>query len=240
VTEIRRYETLDSTNDEARRLALAGEHGPLWVVASRQTAGRGRRGRSWVSEPGNLFCTLLVELDASLGLCGQLSFAASLAVADVVVGFTPNNGVTLKWPNDVLLEGKKTAGVLLEAAPNGEGSRLLVGIGINLSSHPDAVEYPATSLRAVVDPPPSPEEAHTRLVAAWDAWYEKWRAYGFAPLREAWQARAEGVGKRVKARLGTSEVEGLFEDLEQDGAMLLRLDNGGMLRLTTGEIYFGS
>lgn len=240
MTDIRRHAVIDSTNEEARRLAASGEHGPLWIVAGAQSAGRGRRGRIWVSEPGNLFATHLREIDATLGLCGQLSFGSALAVADMVAGYAPNARISLKWPNDILLDGKKVAGVLLEAAPNGDGTRLIVGIGVNLAHHPAEADFPATSLAAILDQPPSPEEALTRLVAAWDKWYEKWRAGGFVPLREAWLARAANFGERVKARLGSSEIEGVFEDMEQDGAMLLRLDGGGRIRITAGEIYFGS
>jgi len=240
VTDIRRFDILDSTNEEARRIAATGEKGPLWITAAAQSAGRGRRGRVWISETGNLFTTHLVEIDASLGLCGQLSFGAALAVADVVGGYAPAADVRLKWPNDILLNGSKVAGILLEAAPTGSASRLIVGIGLNLAHYPKDVDYPATSLADAAGIRVTPGDALLRLVAAWDKWYEKWRTGGFAPLREAWLARAEGVGKRVTVRLGTSEIEGVFEDMEQDGAMLVRLDNKDRLRVTSGEIYFGS
>lgn len=240
MTDIRRYGTLDSTNEEARRLAAEGERGPVWILAERQTNGRGRRGRFWVSDPGNLFATLLREVDAPLEACGQLSFAAALSVADVIAGYVPGTGVTLKWPNDILLNRRKAAGILLEATPTGPVTRLIVGIGVNLAHHPRGTEFPATSLAQGTDRAPSPESALVRLVAAWDTWYETWRETGFAPLRAAWLARAEGFGKRVTVRIGNSQIDGIFEDMEQDGALLLHVDGGKKRRVTAGEVFFGS
>jgi BirA family biotin operon repressor/biotin-[acetyl-CoA-carboxylase] ligase len=238
VTEIRHYETLDSTNEEARRIAAAGAHGPLWIVAERQSAGRGRRGRAWVSEPGNLFATYFDEVDAPLDVCAQASLVAGLAVADVVAGYAPNAEVTLKWPNDVLLEKRKVAGILLESAPNGGLVRLVVGIGINLSNHPAGTEFPATSLRTESDAP-TPAEAFVRLAAAWDAWYDAWRSDGFATIRAAWLARAAGRGEKLAVRLGDSETIGVFDDMDDSGALLLRLGDGSRLRVTAGEVFFG-
>jgi BirA family transcriptional regulator, biotin operon repressor / biotin---[acetyl-CoA-carboxylase] ligase len=236
---IRRYAVLDSTSDEARRLAAAGEQGPLWITAERQTAGRGRRGRSWISEPGNLFATLLLGCPAPLKHCAQLSFAAALATGDAVASFAPNAGVTLKWPNDVLLDGRKTAGILLEAtnAAAGKNPSLLIGVGINLASFPELADFPPTSLAAVTGSAPAPDAVLARLAVRWDDWFALWHTHGFPALREAWLARAAGLGDKLTARAGERELYGVFEDMDQDGALLLRCADGALNRVTAGEVF---
>ncbi len=238
---IRRYDSLDSTNEEARRLAEAGEAGPLWIIAREQTAGRGRRGREWVSARGNLFATLLLRPQKPADVCAQLSFAAALAAGDVVASFAPTSRVALKWPNDVLLDGRKVAGILLESSGGGQARMiewLAVGTGINLADHPDGTDMPATSLASAIGRAPDADEALALLAARWAAWYEAWMNNGFAPIRDAWLARATGLGERVRARLGTRDVQGVFEDLAQDGALLLREANGKQVRISAGEVFF--
>jgi BirA family biotin operon repressor/biotin-[acetyl-CoA-carboxylase] ligase len=127
---------------------------------------------------------------------------------------------------------------LLESAPNGALVRLIVGIGINLSSHPEGTEFPATSLKNAADAP-GPAEAFVRLAAAWDAWYDVWKLDGFAPVRAAWLARAAGRGERLAVRLGDTETVGVFDDMDDKGALLLRLGDGSYLRVTAGEVFFG-
>jgi BirA family biotin operon repressor/biotin-[acetyl-CoA-carboxylase] ligase len=236
---IRKYDALDSTNEEARRLAEAGEAGPLWISAREQSAGRGRRGREWVSQAGNLFATLLLRPQRPPDQCAQLSFVAALAVGDVVAGLAPSARVALKWPNDVLLDGKKVAGMLLESS--GAKARvdwLAVGIGINLANFPDGVEFPATSLAAVTGRAPDADEALSRLAGRWDAWYETWMNSGFQPIRDGWLARASGLGERVNARLANREVQGVFEGLADDGALILRETGGKQTRIAAGEVFF--
>lgn len=227
---------LDSTNAEARRLALFGgaEHGPLWIMAARQTKGRGRRGRAWQSDEGNLAASLLLRPDAPQAVTGQLSFAAALAVADMVARFAPEAAIAVKWPNDVLAEDKKLAGILLEG---GEGW-LAIGIGVNLASHPEGTEFPATSLAGLGVPVPSPQEALTILAARFDHWYDVWMRDGFELLRSAWLARAKGVGAPIRARLASHETrEGVFEGIDASGALLL--NEGGHVRaIAAGEVFF--
>ena len=238
-TPLRRYSSLDSTNEEARRLSLAGETGPLWILARRQSAGRGRRGASWVSQAGNLFATLLTPVVRPLETCAQLSFVAALSVGDLVADCAPAARVTLKWPNDVLADGRKIAGILLEAASD---NALAIGIGVNLVSHPELRETAAISLAALKGSTPSPEAALARLAGHWDKWYEAWKSCGFAPLREAWLARAAGLGERIVARGAENDVardvEGVFENLDRDGALLIRRANGALIRITAGDVFF--
>jgi BirA family biotin operon repressor/biotin-[acetyl-CoA-carboxylase] ligase len=233
--QIRRYAVLDSTNEEALRLAASGEKGPLWIVAGAQTSGRGRRGRGWVSARGNLFASLLLTGPLPLEKRAQLSFAAALAAADCAARFA--QPVTLKWPNDVLLSGRKLGGILLES-PDGES--LIVGIGLNLASFPPDTNFPSISLAAQAGEAPSPEQAMDLLATRWDAWFGLWRNQGFSPLRQAWLARASGLGDKIGVKLGESEMRGIFEDLDHDGALLLRRADSSLVPIHAGEVYFRS
>jgi BirA family transcriptional regulator, biotin operon repressor / biotin---[acetyl-CoA-carboxylase] ligase len=226
------FEQLDSTNEEARRLALAGEAGPLWIMAQCQSAGRGRQGRPWQSDSGNLFATLLLTPSRVTADWSQLSFVAAIAVAEMAAGFTPS--ITVKWPNDVLAEGRKLSGILLETA----GAGLAIGIGINLASHPTETEFPAISLGHLGAEPPTPAEALELLAASFAGWYDIWEKSGFAPIRAAWLALAAGLGGPIRARLPGREYAGLFEGIDEQGALLLR-EEDGLRVLAAGEVFFG-
>jgi BirA family biotin operon repressor/biotin-[acetyl-CoA-carboxylase] ligase len=231
---LKEFTELDSTNAEARRLAEAGEHGPLWIAAARQSAGRGRQGRGWQSDEGNLFATLLIRPARPKPEWAQLSFAAAVAVADMAAHFAPSAAIAVKWPNDVLLEGRKVAGILLETA----GEALAVGIGVNLKSHPEGTEFPAISLAALGAMPPSPGQALGRLAPGFAGWYDSWEKSGFGPIRDAWLARAAGLGSRIRARLPGVERQGVFEGIDAEGALLL--NEGNQTRaITAGEVFFG-
>ena len=239
---LKRYEEIDSTNEEARRLIAAGETGPLWLTAKRQTAGRGRRGRSWEMAGGNLAATLLLRPDRSQGEWAQLSFATAIAAADMAAYFadSPQRGgarIALKWPNDVLADGKKLAGILLETA-NGPSPALAIGVGANLADHPDGTEFPATSLAALGAKVPSADDALAVLAAGVAKWNEIWRDQGFVPIREAWLARAAGLGTRIRARLATEERSGMFEGIDENGALLLNEGFGRASVLPAADIFF--
>lgn len=207
-----------------------------WVRADRQTAGRGRRGRAWNDGAGNFMGSVLVRApgpDASLPL-QQLSFAAALALHDALAAVTgQGQRLALKWPNDVLLDGVKCSGILLER----QGDALVIGIGVNLASHPDGMERPATSLAAAGLPVPTPEVFLDALGPAFAHWRALWQAQGFAPIRAAWLSRAAGLGTRIVARLGSENPEGLFTGLADDGALLLRLDDGTTRAIHAGEVF---
>lgn len=235
---LKEFDEIDSTNEEARRLAARGEFGPLWIFARRQTAGRGRRGRSWVSPQGNLSATLLLAPRKPASECAQLSFAAALAVSDTVAFFGAETRV--KWPNDVLVNGAKIAGILLESASQGgaDPAWLAVGIGINLNQHPSDTEFPATSLPALGLTAPDPRDGLLHLAASFAKWYELWRADGFAPIRDAWLARAAGLGTRIRARLQNEETMGVFEGIDANGALLLRETQDRVRTIAAGEVFF--
>lgn len=235
---LRRYEEIDSTNEEARRLIAAGETGPVWLTASRQTAGRGRRGRSWETAGGNLAATLLLRPAGPQAQWAELSFAAAIAAADMAAALAPGARIALKWPNDVLADGRKLAGILLETG-NGPKPALAIGIGVNLAHHPEGTEFPATSLAALGSKPPSAEGALSLLATGFARWYEVWRADGFAPVRDAWLARAAGLGTRIRARLATEERSGMFEGIDDRGALLLNEGLGRTSVLPAADIFFG-
>ena len=226
---LKRHEELDSTNSEARRLAEAGEAGPVWIVTDRQTAGRGRRGRAWDTADGNLATTLLLTPMANFA---QLSFVAALAVADTALEFAPHAAVTVKWPNDVLADGKKLAGILLES---GQGW-LAIGIGINMAAYPEGTEFPATSLAQFVAPP-SRDDALTVLAARFAHWYALWMEQGFESVRSAWLARAGGLGLPIRARLPHETRHGVFEGIDASGALLLN-EQGTIRPISAGEVFF--
>ena len=232
-------ETVDSTNSEARRRVDAGEYGPLWLRAERQTAGRGRRGRAWSGLEGNLFTTGLYRLSASPAEIAQLSFAAALAVADMADSVLDNpSDLTLKWPNDVLIQGQKLAGILLESGQAKDGSYwLAVGIGVNLVANPEESERPSTHL-ALHGQALDAQTALTRLASAFDQWRMRWAEFGFSPLRDAWLRRAHGLGEACVARLDHETVSGVFADLTPEGSLRLDLPDGGRRFISAGDVFF--
>jgi BirA family transcriptional regulator, biotin operon repressor / biotin---[acetyl-CoA-carboxylase] ligase len=228
------HEVLGSTNSEALSLARQGERGPLWVTAARQTAGRGRRGRTWISEPGNLYASLLLTDPAPAERWPQLSFVAALAIYDAVVAVahTFASKLAIKWPNDLLLDGAKFAGVLIEGSDVGAGA-VAVGIGVNCVSHPAETNYPATELAGV-----SPETLFRPLSATMVARVMQWdRGQGFPAIRADWLAHAAGRGEEMRVRLPDRELTGRFEALDETGALKLRLADGGVTTIAAGDVF---
>jgi BirA family biotin operon repressor/biotin-[acetyl-CoA-carboxylase] ligase len=225
----------------ARRRAEAGEEGPVWIAARRQTAGRGRRGRAWQAGEGNLAATLLTLTEAAPAEAAQVSFLAALAAADLADACIGPGAARLKWPNDVLVHGRKAIGILVESGARPDRRLwLAIGVGVNLASHPADVDFPATSFAEhMAAPPPKPAEALEVLAARFEGWRRIWEAEGFAPIAEAWTARAHGLGERCEARLADRTLKGVAEGLDADGALRLRLDGGAVERITAGDVFFG-
>ncbi len=227
-------DVVGSTNDEARRLALSGSAADLLVVtARRQTAGRGRRGRAWVSPEGNLHASVLIAID-DLARAAQLGFAAAVALAEAFAELVAAD-FRCKWPNDVLMDGRKVAGMLLE--PAGQGW-LILGFGVDVAEcpPPDAVMYPAAAL-AHAGYAGTAADVLAAACRRLGPWVARWRAEGFAPVREAWMARARGVGQPVVVRLEGETLTGVFAGLDEQGALLL--DAGSTVqRIMAGDVYF--
>ncbi|MFN3514338.1 MAG: biotin--[acetyl-CoA-carboxylase] ligase [Phenylobacterium sp.] len=235
------YETLDSTNAEARRRAEAGEAGPVWIAALSQTAGRGRRGRAWDTGRGNLAATLLFVTDKPPAEAAQVSFVAALAAADLAETCLGAGHVTLKWPNDVLLYGRKATGILVESGARADGTLWLAcGIGANLAHAPKDVERPAAAFAEyMAGPPPTPEAALEVLAASFERWRTLWARDGFAPIAEGWTRLAHGLGEPCEARLPNRTLKGVAEGLDAEGGLKLRLDDGALVRITAGDVFFG-
>ncbi len=233
------HDVLGSTNAEALKLARGGERGPLWVVARRQTAGRGRRGRAWISEPGNLYASLLLGAPGSAEHWPELSFVAALAIHDAIVevaaGLAPR--LAIKWPNDLLLAGAKFAGILIEAEGGAGEGAVAVGIGVNCVSHPPDTDHPATDL-AAAGQPRSPETVLGALAVKMHERLAQWNGgAGFAAIRADWLARAAGLGEEVRVRLSDREIVGRFEALDRGGALVLRLPDGGATTVAAGDVF---
>ena len=238
---IEAHAELDSTNSEARRRAEAGEAGPLWITALTQSAGRGRRGRAWETARGNLAATLLFTTDLPPAQAAQVSFVAALAAADLADHHLGEGASALKWPNDLMIGGRKAAGILVESGARADGGLwLAVGMGVNLAHAPANVERPAVAFSELLTtPPPEPLEALNILSERLEIWRKLWVDKGFAPIATAWSARAYGLGQPCEARLPNQTHRGMAEGLEADGALRLRLADGAVLRITAGDVFFG-
>ncbi len=237
MAEIIRFAEIDSTNDEIVRRALDGAPDGLWVMADKQSKGRGRRGRAWQSAAnGNLYCSALVRIEPGEPPAQQLSFVAALAAYEVLAPLVP--GLRLKWPNDLMVEQKKLTGILLESGGAGSGGLwLVVGIGINLAAHPADSERPATDVLAHMGVRHDPENMLKALAAAFAVWRLRWRTGGFSVIKTAWLAASQGLGERLVARLGHETIEGVFAGLGDDGALQLMLESGDMRAIHAGEVF---
>ena len=222
-----RLDVVDSTNREAlRRIAAGAPHGTV-IQAQQQTDGRGRRRRLWISPPGNLYATLIVRPPGDAPLA-QLGFIAALGAGDALRRYAP---VHFKWPNDLMLDGRKLGGILVETM---EGAAA-VGIGINIVSAPEDTETPATHIPANV----TPDALLDDICACFDVWYKRWREDGFSPLREAWLRHGIGLGQPIQARLARETVEGVFGGLDAEGGLLL--DRNGTRRvIAAGDVFLGT
>jgi BirA family biotin operon repressor/biotin-[acetyl-CoA-carboxylase] ligase len=223
-------QSVGSTNDEAASLAEAGAPEGTFVWAREQTGGRGRRGRSWASPAGNLYCSTILRPDCPAARAAELGFVAALAVADLV---HDGRSVRVKWPNDVLIEGGKVAGILPESSIGREGQveHVALGIGVNVAFAPDLPEmrYPGAMLGGTV------EAAVEGLAAGLARWLGVWRNRGFETIRAAWLEKAGPLGAEIDVKLGEELVCGAFAGMDCDGALLLETA-AGPRRIVSGEL----
>lgn len=233
---------VDSTNSEAARLAQHLTQ-PTWILALSQTAARGRRGREWVSPEGNFATTLLMQPTGDAANASQRSFVAALALADALRAVAPSAQIALKWPNDVLLNGGKVAGILLESAGQGRVvSHLAVGIGVNLVAAPpkEAVEAGAAqpvSLLGETGVRIAPEAFLDHLANAFAHWENELATRGFGPIRDAWLSRAARLGQPITARTLTETIGGTFETLGEDGSLILSTP-AGRRAIPAADVFF--
>ncbi len=235
LSDIRHVAETGSTNADLMALAQAGAREGLWLRADRQTAGRGRQGRAWESPVGNLYASTLVRLRPVDPHAATLALVAAVALDETVRVFAPNldAALSIKWPNDLLVEGAKLTGILLERA----GEAVVIGIGVNLAHHPQALDRPTTSMMAQgVEVAPA-LFLHT-LAEIFARWLERWRSEGLAPIRARWIERAHPKGTALSARAADGAViDGLFEGLDEHGALILRLAGGGRHVMHAGDVF---
>ncbi|WP_337848375.1 biotin--[acetyl-CoA-carboxylase] ligase [Sphingomonas sp.] len=229
---IRTVAETGSTNADMLALAVAGASEGGWLRAERQTAGKGRQGRAWESPVGNFYGSTLVRLRPTDPPAPTLALVTVVALEEAVRVFLPA-GATIKWPNDLLVDGAKLSGVLLERA----GDAVVVGIGVNLTHHPDLPDRPATSLAAQGTAVDAATFAEV-LAESFARWRSRWRSEGLEPVRQRWVARAHPIGTALTARLpdGTSH-DGLFDGLSGDGALILRLADGSRHVIHAGDVF---
>ncbi len=234
---------VDSTNSVTLDFARRGDPGNLWVTAARQLAGRGRRGRAWVSEAGNLYASLLLVDPAPVPAIGTLPLVAALAVHRALAPLFAGRAevLAIKWPNDVLVDGRKVNGILLESERLADGRlAVVIGCGINVAHHPDDPAYPATDLQACgIDAGIEPlfqalARAMAKALAEWD------RAQGFAAIRAAWLAAARGLGEPVAVNLADGTLHGWFEGIDAEGYLMLRAKDGARHRISAGDLFFST
>jgi BirA family transcriptional regulator, biotin operon repressor / biotin---[acetyl-CoA-carboxylase] ligase len=224
-----------STNADMLELARAGLGEGVWLRAERQQGGRGRQGRAWVSPVGNFYGSTLVRLRDSDPAPATLALVAAVALEEVVRAYLPEAtpALAIKWPNDVLLGGAKLSGILLERT----GDAVVIGIGVNLAQHPTDTDRLATSL-AAHGAQPDPADFAETLAAAFARWLGVWRGQGIAPVRARWIERAHPIGTALTARLADgSALDGLFDGLDPDGALILRLADGTTRAIHAGDVF---
>jgi BirA family biotin operon repressor/biotin-[acetyl-CoA-carboxylase] ligase len=230
------FDRVASTNDEARRFADAGAGERLIVTGEVQTAGRGRQGRTWVSPHGNLYSSFLLRPTVKPAQAGEFGFGVSVAVAETVERLAPGNDAKCKWPNDVLVGGKKIAGILLESRGTPDTlDWLIAGIGVNVAEFPENSAWPATSI-AALGGTAIVERALEGLAERLDHWYRTWLADGFTPLRQAWLARAHALGETLRIKGNGDEHEGKFVGLDEGGGLVLERSSGVRETISYGEI----
>lgn len=234
------FEEVGSTNTVALEALRAGDPGPLWITAERQTAGRGRRARTWVSEPGNLFASLALVDPAPIGSLGNLPLVVALGVRNGITAlpYPAAPQIAIKWPNDVLAGGRKVAGILIESERGTDGRMaVVVGCGVNVASFPTDTPYPVTGLAregcragvaAVFESVASGIE---EALALWD------RGRNFAAIRTAWLERAIGLGAPCRVNLADRSVDGVFRNLDDAGRLVLTQDDGTVLTISSGDVF---
>lgn len=204
----------------------------LWLRAERQTAGRGRQGRGWVSPVGNLYASTLVKLQPHDPPAPTLALVAAVALHEAVEAF----GVRpqIKWPNDLLIDGAKLSGILLERS----GDAVVIGLGVNLAHHPEDIDRPATSIAAITGNAPDPDVFLLALAESFARWLYRWRAEGLVPVRARWLEKAHPIGSALTARLPDSaSIDGLFDGLDATGALRLRLADGSVHVIHAADVF---
>lgn len=254
---LRGYDSIGSTNIEATEAAAAGDPGGIWFAARQQTAGRGRRGRQWVSPHGNLAATLLIVPESDPTLAATLGFVAGVALNSALSAILPHGlvkvgidgadaidgsgRIALKWPNDVLADGAKLAGILLEATKISDGRHAVaIGFGVNTLAAPSGLPYPATSL-SDLGVSRSAEDVFEALSDAWVDTFGLWNdGQGISNVLQRWRASAAGIGAPVAVNQNGEVLRGIFETIDDAGRLIVRADDNRRIAVTAGDVHFGA
>ena len=238
---LRHYQEIDSTNSEAMRLALSGVNDHLWVTSDIQTHGRGRQGRNWISQAGNLQASLFLQPDCKLQKASQLSFLAGLSCYETIQSTCPEEigrELLLKWPNDILLKGEKLSGMLVESSklPKNSALAVIIGIGINISWKPEIENYPTTCL-ADHNITVNAKEIFDILAKNTKKWLNIWESEnGFNVILDSWAKYSHNIGDRIDVRQGQHLFSGNFHGLAEDGSLLMRLPSGNIKSINVGDV----
>lgn len=241
--DIKHYEVITSTNDEAKELLTQGKAPQGTVIwADKQTRGRGRMGRRWHSEQGNLYFSIVLKPGRSLVDIAQLSFLASIAVGESISPLIGSNGkVTYKWPNDILVNGQKICGILLEteSTPSDQDHpSVIIGVGVNIAHSPEFVLYPATRLKEFMQTPPTPQELLNSILSTMTLYYDKWYHYGFDPIREMWLEKAHGLEELITVIVHNEPLVARFDGIDNNGFLLCTDENNRLYKLSSAEVLF--
>jgi BirA family biotin operon repressor/biotin-[acetyl-CoA-carboxylase] ligase len=254
---LRGYDSIGSTNSEALAAASAGDPGGIWFAARQQTEGRGRRGRQWESPHGNLAATLLIVPEADPTLAATLGFVAGVSLSTALSAILPgglvkigidgadglddNSRIALKWPNDVLADGAKLAGILLEASKLPDGRHAIaIGFGVNAVAAPQGLPYPATSL-VELGVSRTAEDVFEALSDAWVDVFGVWNdGHGIGDVLKQWRASAAGIGAPVAVNQNGEVLRGIFETIDDAGRLIVRADDNRRIAITAGDVHFGA
>ena len=236
--KIHTYASLPSTQDYVRELAEEDFPEGTVMQAFTQTKGRGRQGRTWESPMGNLYMSVLLRPACRADVAGQLSFVAAVALADAIGDvLKPEHKLTLKWPNDILIDGKKAAGILLESELDAQGriDAIIMGMGVNIHAPPEG----AVGLQSVTSEITVPvNKFRDALLQKLDKHYTIWKLEGFAPVRKAWLVRAHGINETLTVKVANREYKGIFRDIDAGGVLKLEGENGSIFDINSGDVYF--
>lgn len=230
---IRHIAITTSTNDDMAALARDGVAEGTWLRADTQEGGRGRQGRTWVSPPGNLYASTLVRRMAGDPPAPSLALVAAVALDALLQGWIAPDRLMIKWPNDLLADGAKVSGILLE----GVEDAVVVGIGVNLAHHPRDIDRPATSLATLGLSAPDPADFAEELATSFAAWLARWRGEGLGSVLARWQARAHPIGTALSVRAPEGVIDGLYDGLDGAGALRLKTPDGRLHLVHAGDVF---
>ena len=237
-----KFDELDSTNDYAKQLALSGYFEGTIVTAAKQNKGKGRRGRDWISPLGNLYCSLVLNVENKIENMGQLSFVASTALADAINEKTSDLKVLCKWPNDIITSDyKKIAGILIETTGVSANDFAILGVGVNVLNYPlDMVSNIRASSLLEQGVEITADDLLSLLLKHFETKLALWRERGFKIIREEWLKNAYGLGKEIEIRLPQNTFKGIFKDIDDNGAILFENDEGKIQKINSGEVFFNN